>query len=72
MKYFLLTILLVTSLSYAHPGRTDGDGGHTCRTKCKSKWGLEPNSYHLHAPKKAKTAARKEVKKRAKTSKYDG
>jgi hypothetical protein len=31
----------------AHPGRTDGSGGHTCRTNCES-WGLGYGEYHYH------------------------
>lgn len=69
MKYVLLIILLFASLAQAHPGRTDSDGGHTCRTKCKVKWGLEPGKYHLHAPKQAKKEAKREARKEA--VKYD-
>src|SRR3954467_14547041 len=29
------------------PGRTDGNGGHTCRTNCAS-WGLATGEYHTH------------------------
>jgi hypothetical protein len=35
----------------AHPGRTDSDGGHYCRTNCPS-WGLEYNEYHFHDSKR--------------------
>ncbi|WP_068784872.1 copper amine oxidase N-terminal domain-containing protein [Paenibacillus phocaensis] len=31
----------------AHPGRTDANGGHTCRTNCE-KWGLDYGEYHYH------------------------
>ena len=31
----------------AHPGRTDSNGGHTCRTNC-AKWGLQTGEYHYH------------------------
>jgi hypothetical protein len=31
----------------AHPGRTDKNGGHTCRTNCE-KWGLSYGEYHYH------------------------
>lgn len=37
----------VTSIAYAHPGRTDKNGGHTCKTNC-SKWGLKNGQYHYH------------------------
>jgi hypothetical protein len=36
----------VASVS-AHPGRTDANGGHTCRTNC-AKWGLKNGEYHYH------------------------
>ncbi|PAK41585.1 YHYH domain-containing protein, partial [Priestia megaterium] len=31
----------------AHPGRTDANGGHYCRTNCE-KWGYEYGEYHYH------------------------
>lgn len=34
-------------LAEAHPGRTDANGGHYCRTNC-AKWGLENGEYHYH------------------------
>lgn len=45
----LLPIILfsVATSSFAHPGRTDSNGGHTCRTNCE-KWGLEYGEYHYH------------------------
>jgi competence protein ComEC len=39
--------LLFSSTTAAHPGRTDANGGHTCRTNCE-KWGLKPGEYHYH------------------------
>jgi hypothetical protein len=55
MKKGVCTALLVVTLlvfgavgmAEAHPGRTDGSGGHTCRTDCES-WGLEYGEYHYH------------------------
>lgn len=51
VKKLLLTTgvaLLVAPISaYAHPGRTDANGGHTCRTNCE-KWGLQNGEYHYH------------------------
>ncbi len=43
----LIFLLLIPSQSSAHPGRTDANGGHTCRTNCE-KWGLEYGEYHYH------------------------
>lgn len=51
VKKLLLTTsvaLLVAPISAnAHPGRTDSNGGHTCRTNCE-KWGLQYGEYHYH------------------------
>lgn len=42
-----LTLSLLFSDALAHPGRTDSNGGHTCRTNC-AKWGLNTGEYHYH------------------------
>ncbi len=51
VKKLLLTtsiaLLVVPISAYAHPGRTDANGGHTCRTNCE-KWGLQYGEYHYH------------------------
>lgn len=47
---FLITILLIPSITLAHPGRTDSSGCHTCRTNCAS-WGLSTGEYHCHRSK---------------------
>ncbi|MCU5393139.1 YHYH domain-containing protein [Bacillus toyonensis] len=51
VKKLLLTTsvaLLIAPISaYAHPGHTDANGGHTCRTNCE-KWGLQYGEYHYH------------------------
>jgi len=49
MKYTFLTLLIFSFpfTSFAHPGRTDFNGGHTCRTNCE-KWGLKYDEYHFH------------------------
>jgi hypothetical protein len=46
----LSAILLFTPIAYAHPGRTDSAGCHTCRTNCAS-WGLSTGEYHCHNAK---------------------
>jgi hypothetical protein len=44
----VLMMFFVTSNTVnAHPGRTDANGGHTCRTNCE-KWGLRYGQYHYH------------------------
>jgi len=40
-------VFIFSSAVEAHPGRTDSNGGHTCRTNCES-WGLEYGEYHYH------------------------
>lgn len=42
-----LTIWGTSETAWAHPGRTDANGGHTCRTNCE-KWGLQYGEYHYH------------------------
>ncbi len=51
-KVFALTLVFVflTTLPagvFAHPGRTDAKGCHTCRTNCE-KWGLADGEYHCN------------------------
>lgn len=52
-KYFLIVLiglisfLIGTSMVLAHPGKTDKNGGHYCRTNC-AKWGLKKGEYHYH------------------------
>ncbi|MCG7378841.1 copper amine oxidase N-terminal domain-containing protein [Paenibacillus sp. ACRSA] len=45
----VLSLFLLSSATsvFAHPGRTDSNGGHTCWTNC-AKWGLEYGEYHYH------------------------
>ena len=52
----LLVIVMTFSLAFgpaitfAHPGRTNLVGCHTCRTNCHS-WGLSYGEYHCHRSK---------------------
>lgn len=54
MKKIILSLivstLIIPSISFAHPGRTDSSGCHTCRTNCAS-WGLSTGEYHCHRSK---------------------
>lgn len=43
----LILTLLAPGVVWAHPGRTDSSGGHTCRTNC-AKWSLGQEEYHKH------------------------
>ncbi|NQX45364.1 MBL fold metallo-hydrolase [Paenibacillus tritici] len=48
MSVFIsLVLILLPVIAEAHPGRTDANGGHYCRTNC-AKWGLENGEYHYH------------------------
>lgn len=47
---FVILALTIPFVSFAHPGRTDSAGGHTCRTNCTS-WGLSNGEYHYHRSK---------------------
>lgn len=67
-----LVILLILPLSvFGHPGRTDVNGCHTCRTNCES-WGLKYGEYHCHngnireIVKEVKNTAKTEAKQLAK------
>lgn len=58
LQYNLIFLALVITFStsfelrvvFAHPGRTDSFGCHTCRTNCP-KWGLSYGEYHCHRSK---------------------
>ncbi len=50
MKRIILIVIGLILFSfpvYAHPGRTDKYGCHTCKTKCE-KWGYSYGEYHCH------------------------
>ncbi len=42
-----LMFFMSPNIAFAHPGRTDSNGCHTCKTNCSS-WGLNYNEYHCH------------------------
>lgn len=52
--FHICMILWIVSAhtAFAHPGNTDANGGHTCRTNCED-WGLDYGEYHYHNPKPA-------------------
>ncbi|CCC84428.1 serine protease inhibitor [Paenibacillus polymyxa M1] len=41
-------LILSSTSAYAHPGRTDSNGGHYCRTNC-AKWGLQDGECHYRS-----------------------
>ena len=49
IKIFItISTLMLPTIVFAHPGRTDSSGCHTCKTNCSS-WGLEGYEYHCHS-----------------------
>lgn len=69
LKVLIMFILLMTFLpinTEAHPGRTDGNGGHTCKTNCTEKWGMPYGQYHYHNGGKS-TTSNSSVKKSSPT-----
>jgi hypothetical protein len=68
LKIILITViiflgLVFSSVTFAHPGRTDKYGCHTCRTNCP-RWGLSYGEYHCHNSK-----GRPQPKKQIKSNK---
>ncbi len=47
IKYVLFLLVFIPVDVFAHPGRTDSSGCHTCRTNCPS-YGLSYGQYHCH------------------------
>ena len=49
MKRLLLAVLILMLISevYGHPGRTNSEGCHTCKTNCE-QYGLQYGEYHCH------------------------
>lgn len=43
----VLSLGAIQEPAFAHPGNTDSQGGHTCRTNCP-QWGLSFGQYHYH------------------------
>lgn len=68
-------LILVPTLTSAHPGRTDSNGGHYCRTNC-AKWGLKDGEYHYHnggsnsgSKSKKKSESTKKIEKKKQDTK---
>jgi micrococcal nuclease len=47
LPLIVLLLLFSVGITEAHPGRTDANGGHYCRTNC-DKWGYGYGEYHSH------------------------
>lgn len=58
IKRLIMIMIVILSPLYveAHPGRTDSNGCHTCRTNC-AKWGLSYGQYHCHGKKNSSTSS---------------
>lgn len=50
----IMIVILSPLYVEAHPGRTDSNGCHTCRTNC-AKWGLSYGQYHCHGKTNSST-----------------
>lgn len=50
LSLVVLVVVSIPTAATAHPGNTDGDGCHTCRTNCTEKWGIPYGYYHRHNP----------------------
>jgi hypothetical protein len=52
--FLVLCVLLAAGghavTAQAHPGRTDSNGCHVCRTNCTEVWGIPYGFYHRHNP----------------------
>ena len=58
IKRLIMIMIVALSPLYveAHPGRTDSNGCHTCRTNC-AKWGLRYGQYHCHGKTNSSTSS---------------
>lgn len=45
--FFVILTAILSNIVFAHPGRTNRYGCHTCRTNCE-RWGLNYGEYHCH------------------------
>lgn len=61
----ILLIMLPVIVS-AHPGKTDKNGGHYCRTNC-AKWGLKDGEYHYHNGNDSSKSSEKTEDKKGET-----
>lgn len=59
IKRLIMIMIVALSPLYveAHPGRTDSNGCHTCRTNC-AKWGLRYGQYHCHGRKNSSNTSK--------------
>jgi hypothetical protein len=68
LAIFIVANFIIVPTAYAHPGRTDNNGCHTCYTNCEN-WGLKYGEYHCHGTDNSvKTETRTESRKTARRS----
>ncbi|PFP23528.1 hypothetical protein COJ96_23910 [Bacillus sp. AFS073361] len=66
-----LVMLSVPLSAYAHPGRTDSNGGHYCWTNCE-KWGLSYGEYHYPNGKSSSASPKESSKVKTSSAKKSG
>lgn len=67
-KIILILITFIPTIVFAHPGKTDANGCHYCRTNC-AKWGLYNGQYHCHNGGSSGSSSSNNTTKRTTTTK---
>ncbi len=67
-KIILILITFIPTIVFAHPGKTDANGCHYCRTNC-AKWGLYNGQYHCHNSGTSGSSSSNNTTKRTTTTK---
>ena len=67
-KIILILITFIPTIVFAHPGKTDANGCHYCRTNC-AKWGLYNGQYHCHDSGTSGSSSSNNTTKRTTTTK---
>ena len=67
-KILLILITFIPTTVFAHPGKTDANGCHYCRTNC-AKWGLYNGQYHCHNSGTSGSSSSNNTTKRTTTTK---
>lgn len=67
-KIILILITFIPTIVFAHPGKTDANGCHYCRTNC-AKWGLYNGQYHCHNGGTSGSSSSNNTTKRTTTTK---
>ena len=67
-KIILILITFIPTIVFAHPGKTDANGCHYCRTNC-AKCGLYNGQYHCHNSGTSGSSSSNNTTKRTTTTK---